>query len=85
MTLLTVGEVENHHRGDRQCPECSENYPEGCRCGGLMHASDTSHQDADGNLVVVTAVRSVRAQRRRPRCGLTCGARRSASVDDVMC
>ena len=54
MTLFTVGDVENHHRGDRQCPECSENYPEGCRCGGLMPASDPSQEDLEGNLVVVT-------------------------------
>jgi hypothetical protein len=54
MTLFTVGEVVNHRRGDLQCPECAEDYPEGCRCGGLMHASETAEEDADGNLVVVT-------------------------------
>jgi hypothetical protein len=54
MTLFTVGDVDNHHRGDLECPECSENYPEGCQCGGLMHASETNQEDADGNLVVAT-------------------------------
>ena len=54
MTLFTVGEVVNHHRGDQQCPECSEDYPEPCRCGGLMHASDTAEADPDGNLLRVT-------------------------------
>jgi hypothetical protein len=54
MMLITVGEVANHHSGDRQCGECLEDYPEPCPCGGLMHASDSAEQDADGNLLVVT-------------------------------
>ena len=54
MTLFTVGEVVNHRRGDAGCPECSEEYPEPCRCGGLMHASDSSEEDPDGNLLLVT-------------------------------
>jgi hypothetical protein len=54
MTLFTVGEVVNHRRGDAQCPECSEEYPEPCRCGGLMHASDSAEEDPDGNLLPVT-------------------------------
>ena len=54
MKLFEVGEVVNHHVGDVHCPECSEDYPEACRCGGLMHASDTDDEDPDGNVVIVT-------------------------------
>jgi hypothetical protein len=54
MTLFTVGEVVGHRVGDARCPECSEDYPERCRCGGLMHASDTEQQDPDGNILLVT-------------------------------
>ena len=54
MKLLTVGEIVNHRAGDAQCPECSEEYPEPCRCGGLMHASDAPEDDPDGNPVIVT-------------------------------
>jgi hypothetical protein len=54
MKLFEVGEVVNHRVGDAQCPECAEEYPEPCRCGGLMHASETAEEDSDGNIVVVT-------------------------------
>jgi len=54
MTLFTVGEVVSHRRGDHECPECSEDYPEPCRCGGLIHASDSAEADPDGNLLLVT-------------------------------
>lgn len=54
MTLFTVGEVVSHRVGDAQCPECSEDYPEPCPCGGLMHASDIGEADPDGNLLLVT-------------------------------
>ena len=30
-----------------QCPECSESYPERCRCGGLVHASDATEDQLD--------------------------------------
>jgi hypothetical protein len=39
MTLFTVGDEPNHHIGNVQCPECLDEYPEPCRCGGLMHAA----------------------------------------------
>jgi hypothetical protein len=39
MALFAVGNELNHHIGDAQCPECWEEYPEPCRCGGLMHAT----------------------------------------------
>jgi hypothetical protein len=54
MALFIVGEEVNHKIGDRQCAECYEEYPEPCRCGGLMHAAATEEEDADGNVVLVT-------------------------------
>jgi hypothetical protein len=54
MKLFEVGEVVNHRVGDAHCPECSEDYPETCRCGGLMHASDTADEDAAGTILIVT-------------------------------
>ena len=55
MVRLFVLDGEGNHRvGDLTCPACSENYPETCRCGGLVHAAATGDEDADGNLVLVT-------------------------------
>jgi hypothetical protein len=54
MTLFTVGTEVNHHVGDGQCPECWEQYPEPCGCGGLMHAAGGGEQDADGNVLLIT-------------------------------
>ena len=54
MKLFTVGAEVNHHIGDSQCPECAEEYPEPCRCGGLMHAASGEEQDADGNILLIT-------------------------------
>jgi hypothetical protein len=54
MTLFTVGEEPNHHIGDLQCPECWEEYPEPCRCGGLMHAAGGAEEDTDGNVLLTT-------------------------------
>jgi hypothetical protein len=54
MTLFTVGDVVNHRVGDRHCPECAEEYPEACRCGGLVHAADAGEPDVEGNPVLVT-------------------------------
>lgn len=54
MALFTVGEAVNHHVGDQQCPECSEEYPEPCRCGGLMHAAASAEEDPEGNVLLVT-------------------------------
>jgi hypothetical protein len=54
MPLFKVGADDNHRVGDPQCPECAEEYPEPCRCGGLMHAAETADEDADGNVLVVT-------------------------------
>jgi len=38
MTLFTVG----------------EEYPEPCRCGGLMHAAGGAEKDTDGNVLLTT-------------------------------
>lgn len=54
MKHFEVGNVDTHRVGDARCPECSEDYPETCRCGGLMHASDTAEADAEGNVALVT-------------------------------
>ena len=54
MKLFTVGTEVNHHVGNGQCPECWEQYPEPCPCGGLMHAAAGDEQDADGNMVPIT-------------------------------
>jgi hypothetical protein len=53
MALFTVGEEINHRIGDPECPECWEEYPEPCRCGGLMHAAG-GEEDADGNISLTT-------------------------------
>jgi hypothetical protein len=37
--LFTIGEEIQHVVGDRQCPECPDEYPEPCPCGGLIHAA----------------------------------------------
>jgi hypothetical protein len=37
--LFTIGDETTHVIGDAQCPECLEEYPEPCPCGGLIHAA----------------------------------------------
>ena len=54
MALFAVGEEPTHRVGDPQCPECWEEYPEPCRCGGLMHAAAGDGEDPDGNVLLVT-------------------------------
>ena len=54
MALFSVGEESGHRVGDPQCPECWEEYPEPCRCGGLMHAAAGDGEDPDGNVLLVT-------------------------------
>jgi hypothetical protein len=44
----------SHRIADHACAACEEDYPEPCRCGGLMHAAATGEEDADGNLVLAT-------------------------------
>jgi hypothetical protein len=52
--LFAIVEEAIHHVGDPQCPECLEDYPEPCRCGGLLHAESGEEQDPDGELLPVT-------------------------------
>jgi hypothetical protein len=52
--LFTLDAGGNHGVGDHACPACLENYPEPCRCGGLVHAAASGDEDADGNPLVVT-------------------------------
>ena len=54
MALFAVGQEENHHVGNAKCPECYEEYPEPCPCGGLMHAAGGGDQDGDGNVELTT-------------------------------
>jgi len=54
MKLFTVGAEVNHYVGDRQYPECREEYPEPCRCGGLMHATAGEEEGADGDVLLIT-------------------------------
>ena len=52
--FLTLGTDVDHRVGDHGCPACVESYPEPCRCGGLVHATATGDEDADGNPAVAT-------------------------------
>ncbi len=51
--LFAVAEEMTHHIGDPQCPQCWEEYPQPCSCGGLMHAAGGSEEDADGNVLLL--------------------------------
>jgi hypothetical protein len=53
-TLFTIAEEANHERANPQCPECWEDYPEPCQCGGLIHAAGGEVEDEDGNVWVTT-------------------------------
>ena len=44
---FTVGEETTHLVNDAQCPECLEEYPKRCECGGLIHAG-SGEADAEG-------------------------------------
>jgi hypothetical protein len=54
MTLFTVGEEPTHRTGDPQCPECWEEYPEPCPCGGLIHAAGPGEEDENGTVWLTT-------------------------------
>jgi hypothetical protein len=49
MEMFEVGEDLTHCKGDRCCPACAAQFPEPCRCGGLVHASAGADEDPDGN------------------------------------
>jgi hypothetical protein len=52
--VFTLGTDTDHTVGDHGCPACPEDYPEPCRCGGLIHAT-TGDEDVDGNPALITA------------------------------
>jgi hypothetical protein len=54
MTRFTITRDVAHRTGDRRCPVCAEDYPEPCRCGGLVHAEASEDLDADGNPILTT-------------------------------
>ena len=54
MKLFGVGDEVNHHPGDPLCPECWEEYPAPCKCGGLIHAAGGEEEDEDGNVLLTT-------------------------------
>jgi hypothetical protein len=45
--VFTVGEEATHIVNDPECPECWEEYPERCECGGLIHAG-SGENDPEG-------------------------------------
>jgi hypothetical protein len=53
MRLLTIAEV-THHVSDPECPSCYEEYPEPCRCGGLIHATAAGADNEDANPLLTT-------------------------------
>ena len=53
MRFFAVEDEPVHHAADAQCPECLEEYPETCMCGGLIHA-ESGGPDADGNMWIRT-------------------------------
>lgn len=52
--FFTIGAEIDHEIGDHDCPVCAQDYPEPCRCGGLVHAA-TGEDDVEGNPVLITA------------------------------
>ena len=41
--MFAVNEEANHHVADPACAACSDEYPEPCPCGGLMHGMATDN------------------------------------------
>jgi hypothetical protein len=37
--FFVIGDESTHVVADARCPECLEEYPKTCLCGGLMHAA----------------------------------------------
>ena len=54
MQLFAIDKDTIHRVGDGGCPECLEDYPEACGCGGLIHAEGAGPEDEDGNVWVRT-------------------------------
>ena len=63
MEQFAVGEDLTHLVGNAHCPACVEDFPEPCRCGGLVHATALDLlEDPDTNPVITT---------RCDQCGLS--------------
>ena len=54
MEQFVVGEVSSHRVGDAHCPECAEDFPEPCACGGFVHASVLELEAKDDDPVITT-------------------------------
>ena len=54
MEQFAIGDDLGHRVGDVRCPRCVVEFPEPCRCGGLVHAATGEEQDEDGSLVLST-------------------------------
>lgn len=52
---FSVGEETAHVIADRACPECWEDYPVPCPCGGLVHAGGED-EDAEGAALPATTL-----------------------------
>jgi hypothetical protein len=52
MTRTFMIDDEVHAVDDVECPACPPEYPERCRCGGLMHAAGET--DEEGETLLVT-------------------------------
>jgi hypothetical protein len=52
MERFVIGDDVSHRRGDAECPGCAAQFPEPCRCGGLLHAGVGQEEDLDGNPVL---------------------------------
>jgi hypothetical protein len=54
MEEFVVGQASNHRVGDANCPECVEDFPEPCTCGGFVHAAVLELEAPDDEPVITT-------------------------------
>jgi hypothetical protein len=54
MEKFSIGDDVSHRVGDAQCSACATEFPEPCRCGGLVHASLGEEEDLEGNALMST-------------------------------
>ncbi|HZP36333.1 MAG TPA: hypothetical protein VFE48_07565 [Methylomirabilota bacterium] len=47
--LFVIGDETTHIKGDARCPECLDEYPVSCPCGGLIHAAAGEQDEAGGD------------------------------------
>ena len=43
---FVIGDETTHIKGDVHCPECLEEYPEPCPCGGVIQAAAGEQDEA---------------------------------------